>query len=211
MNLHTFGAVFLPLLFAATVFPQEKDAAPAKELIKVVHKYCGRNTAYLYSRLRERDVSLQEIDATLEIKEDGSTMADMCEIINRAGGNTKVYRCDVTDLPKCPLPMIALVHSLGSETAGHFTIIYEATPERIRVIDGTTLLYHEYTPEQLETRWTGYVIMEAPTNSSYQSILLILVGLGLPYGVWKSVQFIRRRIAIRRQRTTLQPLSTEVA
>lgn len=161
-----------------------------------IQKRCGVNSAYVFARLLGQPVDYDDALDGIPISDHGTSMADMKEYLSRRGIKSEIIKTSPQYFTTCSLPAVALLEA-GGRFDRHFSVVVDASPSRMCLIDGTTGELMPLTLPEFSERWTGYLLVArgGPDWLHWASMLAILGG-GLT---------IARVFALRRRRKNVAP------
>jgi ABC-type bacteriocin/lantibiotic exporter with double-glycine peptidase domain len=177
-----------PLMPATQLSDQTKDQLWVRHDLVA----CGPNSIYLLLRMHGIVVPPERIEIFFPSNPKGMSLTEVRDACGSLGLESEVLHCSVSDLiANFPGPVIAYTNPfLGVRDAGHFIVIFAVKDNSIYLLESTTGQIIETTPQKLEAKWRGYVIIPKDhtfTKSAFWSSIVFwaLVGCVFILAPWR--------------------------
>ena len=146
---------------------------------------CGPLSLYVLMRLKECDMSLQDVKKQVPFQSDlGCSLADLARGADSLGFPTEIRFVKPQDLSKVSFPFI--LHTAGSleKGTGHFLVVVDYSSEKkaYEVIDTTFGTYGEVTEVALLENFSGFVLI--PQDPVGTNVILLSTGCVLGFAIF---------------------------
>ncbi len=118
---------------------------------------CGRNCLYMLLRLYGRQVSYDEVAASLYIGPMGSNVLEMRDVAARYGLALQIYKSSIERFTGLGHPVIALMDRTthNGSVHGHFVIVLGYERDKVWFLDGISPARYWYRRSEFERNWSG--------------------------------------------------------
>jgi ATP-binding cassette, subfamily C, bacteriocin exporter len=121
---------------------------------------CGAAALATVAKFYKRPIPVQFLRDLAGTDRIGTNMLGLVEAARKLGFEAKGVKGPYEALKEVPFPAIA--HIITEQGFGHFVVVYQVG-RTVRVADPAQGLV-DWTPEQFQKRWTGYLVLLAPTD-----------------------------------------------
>ena len=153
------------------------EPSVARQMWRVPHN-CGVNCLYLFARSHGSGISYAELCDRIDVGAAGTSLQQLADACGDIGIEAAVIRTTPARLATCSLP--AIVHTDNERGGGHFELLVGVDGRKLRLIDGTTAVFHIESEDAFRRKWSGYVLIADPRTfrtGTYLAVLGLSLGL----------------------------------
>ena len=182
-----------------TATPSESGelASPLERSLQRKLTACGVNTLYSFLRYHAGPMTYEQVDRQVKAGHRGASMLELREAAKALGLATRVRRCTVDDLERCPLPVIAHLKEginpqkmpddadASVDPTGYFVLIVGVNDRSVRVIDGNLGDTRELMKVKFPLYWSGYILEPIEDGTTWERWAALTI-----VAMWVAVAFV---------------------
>lgn len=131
-----------------------------KKGVKICQRYendCGAASLASVAAWYGLRLSLEEIKLKSNTSYEGTTIGGIIEAAGAFGMEAGGFRGNIGSLMKIDVP--AILHMRKKSARLHFVVFYGMSGERFRIMDPSDGKFHKIKKEELEDKWSGYLVL----------------------------------------------------
>lgn len=145
---------------------------PEEQRFADTSQVCGLNCAYIFLHLHDCVPDYELLRKGMCARPGGNNLTELRDTLRRAGLSVSIYKGDAIALEHCPTPFIGLMKPQPGSTVGHFVIVLEVLPEKIRVLDGTLPVRRLFSRQEFLNEWQGYLLARTRPSVAVDGLLI---------------------------------------
>lgn len=152
--------------------------------------YCAVNSLYAFLRMKDVDVSYQNVCDSTTISEQGTSLFELSEASQRLGFALRPLKLTPSELEFLDMPSIVLMEGV-SGVIGHYVIVFNINKDNCSVLDCSSATQLVMSRGEFERQWSGYAMVPPDAHQLYFWIVFtILIAVGIMCFVLKIPQII---------------------